>query len=271
MRINNRYHHLCLVLLLFLFIHSATYAKQDTTKTYFQTIQDVFNTELVYPQEQNEVQLTIMPEFFNSGNVQLLVPFIAEYGITNNWQIELEWIAFQNIKPENNEISNGIGDLEIGTMYSLMNVGQSDFHMAAGFDFEIPTGNEEKGLGEGNWKFEPYFLSALDIPGLNNMQVFSKIGLGFALNDRDDDPRKKEFNIGGGFFSPFNKIVLVSEINWYKEDDWDLLLYTPGIIVNLPGGWEAGFGMPIGINKNMKEISFKAIMTYEFNLLRDND
>ncbi len=57
-----------------------------------QPIQEVFQTELVYPQERGEVQLTFSPRYGKGGGQSLFqAPVSVEYGITKNWQVEVEW------------------------------------------------------------------------------------------------------------------------------------------------------------------------------------
>lgn len=247
-------------------------------KTYNQPIQDVFITELVYPQEKNEIQITIAPQFQKISKDQLLLtPILAEFGISNSWQLELEW-NYQYNYLNSEEPINGMGDLQIGTKYSFMNVNNSNFHTAIGFELNLPTGNENKELGEGIVEYEPYFIMALDLPKLNNAQLFSQIGISFPQVRKDnieqEAPEKKEINLNIGFFVPFNQTIFTSEVNWFTTKwnggDENHLYYTPGMVWNLQN-WELGFGFPIGLNKQADNYKAIAMLTYEFNISEEKD
>ncbi len=252
-------------------------AQNDTEKNYYQPIQDVFQTELVYPQEKNEVQLSFFPAFRHSDNENYIGFLIAtEYGLTDNWQISFEWNTFQGIFPDFGPSVTGIGDVDIGTQYSFMNIGNSNFHAAFGLELTVPLGNAEKGLGEDQWEYEPYVSLALDFPSLNHAQLFAQAGLGFTQNKKNnDEPEFNELAFSGGFFVPFNKITLVSELSWtgnkWDGGEEDELYLTPGIILNLPGNWETGLGIPVGLNKQSDDFMILAVLTFEFNLTKNDN
>jgi hypothetical protein len=257
----------------FLCLHSAwIVAQESAAKSYRQPIQDVFQTELVYPQEEGEVQITFSPEFRRgSGANHLALPFLAEYGLTDSWQVELRWNAFQGRFPKTGTNTLGTGNLEAGTQYSFMNIGNTGFHTALGFEIDIPLGNENEETDGSQWEYAPYASIALDLPALNNTQLFMQAGICFT---GDEGWAGKELNVSGGLFVPFNKLVFTSELSWrnsklYSGDENQLYL-TPGIIINLPSSWEAGLGIPVGLNKNSDKFTILALLTYEFSLNRKN-
>lgn len=250
---------------------------QDTRSiNYYQPVQDVFQTELVYPQEKNEVQLTFYPAFRNNSQTdQLNLPLLLEYGLTDRWQIELSWNVFQSRFPANGHPVSRIGNLEVGTQYSFMNINNSRFHAALGMEVEIPL-NNPKGYEESQWEYEPYISLALDLPSLNHAQLFAQTGIGFIQNKTEDEETEgNELQVNGGFFVPFNKIVLTSELSWWTNK-WDggeenQLYLTPGAIFNLPGSWETGLGIPVGLNKQSDKFMILAILTFEFGLTKENE
>ena len=264
-----------------IFLSTSLFSQQDTLKSYFQPLQDVFQTDLVYPQEKNEVQLSIVPEFQRSGDYDhLQFLFMAEYGLTDMWQIEFGWNLFQKRFIEFEPSVSGTGDIEIGTQYSFMNIANTDFHTAISFEVSIPLGNEDKGLGEGLWEYEPCFLVALDLPSLNNTQFFTQVGIGLVRNESKDksgneESESHEIHLNCGIFVPFGKVIFTTELN-LQSDKWNggdenQLYLTPGFVFNLPVDWETGVGMPVGLNKQSDKFRIMAILTYEFNLAKDND
>jgi hypothetical protein len=253
----------------------------DKTKGYVQPLQDVFQTELVYPQEKNEVQLTLIPEFQKSGDYDhLQFLFLAEYGLTDRWQVEFEWNVFQKRFFDPEPTVSGTGDIEIGTRYSFMNIGNTNFHTAAGFEVGIPLGDEDKGLGEGTLKYGPFILAAFDLPSLSHAQLFARAGIEFAnssTNDDQDDGEEEgnEMTISGGVFIPLGNLIFTAESTWQSDNlsdgDESQLYLTPGIIFNLPDGWEAGIGVPVGLNEQSDNFRVMALLTFEFNPAGDYD
>lgn len=260
----------------FLFFYSANLLAQESSKKdYYQPIQDVFQTDLVYPQEKSEVQLTFNPVFGkHDAGSYLNLPLLAEYGLTDRWQMELQWNTLETQFPESGKTYSEIGDLEVGTQYSFMNIGNTDFHSALGFELGIPLRHEEGTSDEDVWEYEPYVSVALDLPALNNAQLFAQTGVGFARNQEEKEGLEaEEFSVSGGFFIPFNKVVFTSELSFYSIDSGDVKQFylTPGVIFNLPGAWEAGVAAPLGLNSQSDNFMFMAILTYEFSFGEDDD
>ena len=262
----------------FLFFYSSKVVAQESSeKKYYQPIQDVFQTELVHPQEKNEVQLTFNPVFGkNDGGSYLNLPMLAEYGLTDRWQVELLWNTLQTQFPENGTAYSEIGDLEVGTQYSFMNIANTNFHAALGFELEIPLSHEEGPADNNEWEYEPYVSVALDLPELNNAQLFAQTGVGFVRNKEEDKGlESEEYSVSGGFFIPINKLVFTSELTVYsgKSDSGreNRFYLTPGAVFNLPGAWEAGVAVPLGLNKRSDEFMVLAILTYEFSLGKEDE
>ncbi|MEN6454344.1 MAG: hypothetical protein ABFD10_08790 [Prolixibacteraceae bacterium] len=258
--------------ILIVVFYSVQLSAQPAKKKYVQLLQDVFQTELVYPQEKTEFQFTMFPVYYQHfGYEQYQLPFIAEYGITGKWQLELEWNTFQYKKLHPGNSVSGTGDLEIGTKYSFMNIGNSDFHAAAGFEMGIPLGNGDKKLGEGLWEYEPYLLMAVDFPKLNNAQLFGQTGISFVQQKEIDEPEGNELNMGGGFFIPCRSFIFSSELTWYHSKEANQLFYTPGAVLTMKKGWETGLAFPLGLNKQTLNFGIMAMITFEFNMEGDHD
>ena len=78
-------------------------------------IEEFFLAETVYPQEQGELQLTLKPGYQGGGPEGDLgtVAVSAEYGITDNLQIEASWIAWQHLRETDegeDRTASGSGD-----------------------------------------------------------------------------------------------------------------------------------------------------------------
>src|SRR6267143_5770434 len=138
-----------------------------------QPLQEVFQTELVYPQEKGALQFK-SASTFGRVNKKFSHELAVEYGLTRAWQIGLQWESFARKTNEDGLISRGSGDLRIGTKYSFMNIHGSHFHGAVGFEFGLPAAGAKKGISESKIEYEPYFVVAKDFPRLSRLQLFSQ-------------------------------------------------------------------------------------------------
>lgn len=128
----------CLLLLL-LIANNTLYAENETEAP----IQEVFRSDLVFPQEQGEMQFTVAPYFLNSenGSSELFFPLGIEYGLTDSWQVELEAASRLWHKNAVENSGNNSVQYELSTMYSFMNLQDSEFHSAVGIEIEHSTAN----------------------------------------------------------------------------------------------------------------------------------
>jgi hypothetical protein len=245
-----------------------------------QPIQGVFQTDLVYSQDKGEVQLTLAPQWHRAGKSrEWIIPLTIEYGLTGAWQVELEWEMFKHSNPGEGSTTLGVGDLAIGTQYSFLNIGGAHFHAAVALHILFPTGNIHDDLTEGFIEYEPSLILAKDFPGLNNLQLFTQIGIGLVqrIKSPDDsaerEPAAHEFFLSAGFFLPFQHPIgtfaFTSEFTW-TTNEWnnsgkeDQKYYTPGLVWNLDNGWEIGIGAAIGLNDDADAYRVIGMLTYEF-------
>jgi hypothetical protein len=255
-------------------------AQGDDAVTRPQPVQEVFQTGLVYPQERGEVQLSYTSRFSKGkDHSSLQTPLNLEYGITDRWQIEIEWDAMSRRTKTGEAATRGRGDLSIGTQYSFMNMKGSNFHSAVGFEASIPTGSIEKELSEGFLEYTPYLILARDLPNLNNMQVFSQVGVSFVqrarrkLGANDDAPAAHKFDLGVGAFMPFRHLVFTGEFNlstnrWNHGGGEREIYATPGVVWRLPGDLEIGFGTPVGLTRDADKFGAHLKLVYEFGTRR---
>jgi hypothetical protein len=242
-----------------------------------QLIQEVFDTELVYPQEQGEVQLTTAPSWSTGHGERYQLPLVVEYGLTDAWQVEAEWIAYQNFEARGESSTAGIGDVELGTKYSFMNLGETGAHAALGFELAIPTGDPDRELSEGMMEYEPSLMLAYDLPKAGGSQVFSQFGLGFVDRVKhgreeageDEEAAAHELSLKGGFFIPIGALRVTTEVSW-TNNQWnnggeeDLLYLTPGVVIDLPGTFEIGTASQWGLTRDAENTRYIAMLTYEF-------
>lgn len=237
-------------------------------------LEELFQTETVYPQEKGEFQFTFVSKFSKSAETSWFeTPLRVEYGLTDRWQVELEWSGINRLRTSKGK-TRGPGDLQIGTKYSWMNIHGANLHLAAGFELGLPTGSVAKGIGEGQIEYEPYVVVARDFPKLDRLQLFSQLGISFTqrvteTDDDDDEARGRTLEWNSGFFLPYRKARLTAEFNWSRNSHENSLYVTPGIIWKLPREVEFGFGMPFGVSRGTDRFRAIVTLTYEFGGSRD--
>ena len=244
-----------------------------------QPIQEVFQGGLVYPQEHGEVQLSFSSRFSKARDHSSLEnPFSIEYGITDRWQIELEWNALSRRAETGEATTRGKGDFSIGTKYSLMNLRGSNFHTAVGFEISFPSGSVEKQLSDGFIEYSPYVIVAKDFPRLHHLQLFTQAGVGFvqrwrrSVSGTGEEPAAHKFDLGLGMFVPFRVVVFTNEFNlstnrWNNGGRQREAFATPGIVGRLPRGWQLGVGVPLGLTRDSNRFGTVVTLVYEFKLL----
>lgn len=246
-----------------------------------QPLQELFQTEIVYPQQKGEIQFTLAPRFREDAEGEdedfTEIPLSLQYGITDAWQVGLVWEAFVNRNPDDGESDSGIGDLGVGTKYSFMNIAGSNFHAAGLFQVVFPTGDVDEQLSDGFIKFEPSLILAKDFPELNDLQLFTQVGFSFVERVRepddpeDEEPEAHEFILNGGFFIPIQQLVITAEINWNNnkwnnDGDKDELYLTPGLVWGLSKSWEIGAGMPVGLTDDSDDFRIIGMVVYSFDI-----
>src|SRR5262245_45054902 len=105
-------------------------------------IQELFLTDTIYTQGKGEVQLGLMPAFQKWRDLSVLqLEASVEVGLTNSWQADLEWTGYQLQEPVVEASAEGIGDVEIGTQYSFMNLAGGKVSVAPRLAIQFPLGD----------------------------------------------------------------------------------------------------------------------------------
>ena len=228
-------------------------------------VEEVFQAELVYPQEHGALQLSLAPWFTSITHQQTgQTSFTVEYGLTDAWQVEVEWHGFGYGAARASET------LEVGTKYSLLNVFGSTLHLAVGSELEVPVRGEEASV-----ELEPYVILAHDFPRLAGLHVFAQAAAGFAFGSSKDDILAEEeeesaWNAHLGAFLPTNLAIFTAELNGFHQEEGTLFYATPGVVWDLPGNWQIGLGVPIGLTDGADRFRLVGLLTYEFEFFNDD-
>jgi hypothetical protein len=239
-------------------------------------IEELFKTDVVYPQEVGELEVELASAYQNhAGGDTWTIPVSLEYGLTDSWQVEGGWDCLVERFPRDHSVVRGVGDLEAGTQYSFMNIGGSLFHIAPRFTLQAPVGDVNKDLSEGFMEYEPAVILARDFPELHRTQVFTEIGASFVqrvnapANAADAPPAAHELSLGSGFLVLFPRAAATFEFNW-ANNKWNHhgteneTYVTPGCLWRARRNMEVGLGIPIGLNSGSDRFDVMAHVVWEF-------
>jgi hypothetical protein len=269
---------LALALVLFALIPARADDDDDVASTNRdkRPIEELFKTDAVYPQQQGELEVEAASVYENhAGGDTWTLPLSLEYGLNDRWQVEAEWDSLVQRFPANHSAVRGVGDLELGTQYSFMNIGGSSFHIAPRFSIEVPVGDVNRDLSEGFLEYEPSVIFAKDFPELHHTQLFTEIGAGLVQRintpkDSDDaEPAANELNWGSGFFVLFPHSAATMEFNlsnntWNHHGTENEMYLTPGFLWRVIGNLELGLGIPVGLNNASDRFEVVAHAVWEF-------
>jgi hypothetical protein len=248
----------------------------ESTNSERRPIEELFKTDVVYPEYKGELEMEVGSVYQNhAGGDTWTIPLSVEYGFNNNWQAEAEWDSFVQRFPQGHSAVSGIGDIEVSTQYSFMNVGGSLFHIAPRFSIQAPVGDVNKGLSEGFLEYEPAVILARDFPELHRTQFFTELGAGLVQRihtpkDSDEtEPSSHELILGSGFFVLFPRWAPTFEFNvnnntWNHHGDENQMYLTPGILWKVRREMEFGLGISAGLNKGSDRFDVSAHVVWEF-------
>ena len=250
---------------------------QEGDREYVQLVNEYFLNNSVYPQERGEIQLTTFPRVDFEDGHRFTLPVAVEFGLTDRWQIEAEWVPLAVNRPDGLPGRSGIGDFALETQYSVMNVGGSSTHLAFGLGVTIASGPTEAGGSEGETELEPSVSVGRDFrTGGRLSQLFGQVAMGLVGGDADasglgsTEPSAHELFLGVGYVIATGRARWTAELSWATNEwsggDETELYFAPGLVWNLPDTWEFGIGVPIGVGGEAARFGVSLFLLYEFEL-----
>lgn len=231
-------------------------ATQDASAQETPSLQELFQSETVIPQEENELQITLAPQFVREADGRgWRVPLRMEYGLTNSFQIQADWLAYVSNRPDDEPAVHGTGDVEVGGRYTWMHVAGSNAHAALGLDFTIPTGDEDKDLGEGTFAATPVFIAAYDLASLPGAQLLANVGAEIR------ESATTEWFVNLAAIAPVGPAFATMEWNIAEHENF----LTPGLVWHPAGNLEFGVGVPIGLSGRPDRYRVIVSFTVEFD------
>ena len=237
-----------------------------------QPLQDLFFTEVVYPQDKGETQLTAGALMDRSEpGTAVLVPFSVEYGLTNRWQIQGGWDGYGRLQEG---VAPGLrtARFSIGTKYSVMHIAGSPIHAAFGVDVEFPRASSfAENEGEDSVDMEPFVAMAADVG--RHITLFGSATASWAPHDvaaliTDAIRPEDTGTLSIGALVAVRHATLATEYTSRSDElPWRLdgaALLTPSLVVHPAHKLEIAVGTPIGIGAGDHQPSFVAHVIREF-------
>ena len=116
---------------------------------------DEIRVTSAYTPERGEFEIYQVTEFLNDGGPKSTKIFTRlEYGLTDDLVLEAK-VPFKFKRPKTGDNTEGVGDVVLEARHRVLREPEAPVAMAVGFEVGFPTGDEERGLGNGNFKYEP--------------------------------------------------------------------------------------------------------------------
>ncbi len=207
-------------------------------------VQDLFASDVVYLQERGETQLEVRParETSDDGRTTTL-SLVAEHGLTDWLQLELEWDAREWTRTPSGDQSSGRGDLAFGTRAGWRCIGGSPYHLSIGADLEVPAGSEgDAGNAGRRLRAAPFVILGRNVG--DTAQLFTALSMSTPLTQRADQPAAVYRSDTGGFIRLVHGFRATTEIavEGGRERGTDVQ-WIPGVLWHRRDTLEVGVGV----------------------------
>lgn len=250
LRFHSLFYALCSTLLILSFVstsHAAIPLITDDTGT----------------QGKGKFQLEIPGEFSNdNGNTITEIGATFSAGIRDNIDlivnIPYQFLRYKDEKGDKTS-ENGISDISIELKWRFYEKEGLSFALKPGIT--LPTGDEEKGLGDGKASYSLLFITTKE------MEPFTiHFNLAYTKN-RKELRDIWHYSVAGEYriTKPFKIVAdFGGETNPDRGSDVHPLYLLGGFIYSVNEKFDLGFGIKAGLNKAEADYSFRAGITLRF-------
>lgn len=220
-------------------------------------VQELFLSEIVYPQDANELQLTSgvqrieEKEEGEDPETYFITPLLIEYGITDMFQLGIK-IPTQYA---GNVGVSGVGNIELESLYNFYNNKESGWAFSGIFGVSLPRLSNK--VGEKGFVFEPALI------GYKSFGRFAlNLSAGIAIPTESENNSEVELDAAAiynaGIFRPS------LEFSAEFEDGKSALSILAGTTIILKNDLEVGFGVANGLKGESPEWQVFTTLTWEF-------
>jgi hypothetical protein len=216
-------------------------------------VNELFVGEKIYIQDKGEWNLVITPSFTQANDAkETELSAELKYGLTDQISLSLEVPAVV-VNPDEGSQHVGLGDISVGISYDFI---QSDnFSLGFSSDFSLPTGDEDRDLGGGEFVWEPSIVSAFKV---GQGEIYASVGGEIGDNHHDE----VTYSLAGAY--PIDKFVGLLELSGASTNDDTELYLVPGLFWHPNEKMEFGFGVPIGLTDESDDYRLVAKLVFEF-------
>jgi len=206
-------------------------------------VEDLFASDVVYLQEQGEVQLEVKPARTRRGGVRTsTLETDIEYGARDWWQIETEWGTREWTRAAGGTVTSQVGDIGVGTRFGWRCVGGSPYHLSVGMDVSIPSatiGNAQD--AKRHLALAPTVIIGRDVA--RGAHVFTALQVEAPLNQRQADAPDWSYTSDTGMFVRIVRgFRITAELSFEGGPDQEREVHVlPGVL------WHRGHDLEIGV------------------------
>lgn len=214
-----------------------------------------FVGEKIYIQGQGELYV-VLEAAYGKGNGEQELELGGELaiGVTDRMQIVAE-VPFVLVDQDDGPQHDGLGDISMGFQYNL--VQGPDFSFGVRSGFVIPSGDEDRDLGGGQFVWEPNLLGALRV---GQSEIYA--GVGGEVHTGNGDPNAFTYTISGAY--PWRQLIGSVDLAGTVSGDAHEIYLAPGLWWNVVDYLQAGIGVPIGLTSDSVDVQIATFFVFEF-------
>ena len=215
-------------------------------------VNELFVGENIYVQDKGEWVLSLTPSYAKASDAkEIEIEPEVKYGLTDRIQLSAE-LPYTIVNPDEGSQHQGVGDLTLAANYNFV---QSEaYSLGVRAAFTLPTGDEDRDLGGGQFAVTPWLLSAFRVgPG----EILA--GIGEQIGEDDD---QFLYDIAGAV--PFNKFIGILELTGAHGGGEDAVYLTPGAYYRPSEKFQVGLGVPIGLTHDADDFALVGKLILEF-------
>ncbi len=218
-----------------------------------------FVGEKIYIQEQGELYV-VLEAAYEKATDEREFELAAELsiGVTDRMQVVAE-VPFEFVDPDDDSRRSGLGDISMGFQYNL--VQGPDFSFGVRSGFVIPSGDEDKDLGGGQFVWEPNLLGALRV---GQGEIYAAVG--GEVHTHNGDTNAFTYTIAGTY--PWRQLIgyveLAGTVSGSGSGDTNEVYLAPGLWWDVVDFLQAGIGVPIGLTPDSVDVQITALLVFEF-------
>jgi hypothetical protein len=156
-----------------------------------------------------------------------------EYGLTDQLDVVFEAPYLYSVGDEGHV--NGLGDVELGVLYNLIN--NESWVMSVALETSLTTGDEDKELGEEHGEWTPSLLFATQA---GQAQLF--FGIGGEFSDGESAT-----TLSAAMAFELRSMTAVLELNGAFGDEGDEAYFVAGLVGKLSDNKELQVGISTGL------------------------